>query len=83
MLALERKVSGYRVEMPIHGTNSPRTSFFYWFVWTLKISLSKDHELNYESEMTSSWNQFCFTEGYIEVVVTFLGLGWLVLWPGV
>ena len=42
MLALERKVSGYRVEMPIHGTNGPRTSFFHWFVWTLKISLSKD-----------------------------------------
>ena len=41
MLALERKVSKYRVEMLIHGTNGPRTSFFHWFVWTLKISLER------------------------------------------
>ena len=42
ILALERKVSGYRVETPIHGTNGPRTSFFHCFIWALRISLSKD-----------------------------------------
>ena len=73
MLAPERKVSGYRVETPIHGTSGPRTSFFHCFVWNFKIS-RKTHELNYESGMMDSWNQFCFTGGYVEVAVTFPGL---------
>ena len=39
------------------------------------LSLSrKTHELNYENEMMDSWNQFYFTGGYIEVVVTFPGV---------
>ena len=53
---------------------------------TLKITLSKReaHNLNYEDGMITSWNQFCFTEGYIEIAVTFPGLNEVTgLWPAI
>jgi len=41
----------------------------------LRITLSKKdtHDLHYEGGMMSSWNQFCFTGGYIEAAVTLPG----------
>ena len=81
ILALERKVRKYRVEMlglTVHAQVSSTA------LYGPSRSLSrKTHELNYGSEMTGSWNRFCFTEGYIEVMVTFPGLSWFVLWLAV
>ena len=44
----------------------------------LKIALSKKeaHDLNYQGGMIRSWNQFCFTGGYIKVAVTLPSLGY-------
>ena len=53
---------------------------------SLKITLSKkeSHGLNYEGAMMSSWNQFCFTGGYIEVAVTLPGQSGIAgLWPAI
>ena len=50
----------------------------------LKITLSQkeNHDLNYQGGMITSWNRFCFTGGYIEVMVT--GLNAVAgLWPAV
>lgn len=52
----------------------------------LKITLTKQksHDLNYQGGMMSSWNQFCFTGGYIEVAVTLPGLAGVAgLWPAI
>ena len=53
----------------------------------LQITLSRKqtHDLDYESGMMSSWNQFCFTGGYLEVAVTLPGLNgvaglWTAAW---
>ena len=52
----------------------------------LKITLTKQksHDLNYQGGMMSSWNQFCFTGGYIEVAVTLPGKAGIAgLWPAI
>ena len=52
----------------------------------LKITLTKQqvHDLNYQGGMMSSWNQFCFTGGYIEVAVTLPGKSGITgLWPAI
>ena len=52
----------------------------------LRITLSKKptHDLNYQGGMMSSWNQFCFTGGYIEVAVTLPGKSGVAgLWPAI
>ena len=52
----------------------------------LRITLSKKdtHDLHYEGGMMSSWNQFCFTGGYIEAAVTLPGLAGVAgLWPAI
>ena len=51
---------------------------------TLRITLTEKqtHDLNYQGGMMSSWNQFCFTGGYIEVAVTMPGQSGVAgLWP--
>lgn len=52
----------------------------------LKITLTKQqsHDLDYQGGMMSSWNQFCFTGGYIEVAVTLPGKSGIAgLWPAI
>jgi beta-glucanase (GH16 family) len=52
----------------------------------LRITLTEKqtHELNYQGGMMSSWNQFCFTGGYIEVAVTMPGQSGVAgLWPAI
>ncbi|PWN50880.1 concanavalin A-like lectin/glucanase, partial [Violaceomyces palustris] len=51
---------------------------------SLVISLSEtpDHNLNFRGGMLQSWNQFCFTGGYIEVSVVLAGAPDISgLWP--
>ncbi|KDQ21152.1 glycoside hydrolase family 16 protein [Botryobasidium botryosum FD-172 SS1] len=52
----------------------------------LKITLSKlrNHDLDYQGGLLSSWNKFCFTGGYIEVNVSLPGQSDVFgLWPAV
>lgn len=52
----------------------------------LQITLSEkpSHNLNYTGGMMTSWNQFCFTGGYLEVAVTLPGQAGIAgLWPAI
>ncbi|VDB99595.1 unnamed protein product [Peniophora sp. CBMAI 1063] len=52
----------------------------------LEITLSKkpQHDLNYTGGMMSTWNQFCFTGGIVEVAVTLPGSPDVSgLWPAI
>ena len=52
----------------------------------LQITLEQKetHGLNYQGGMMTSWNQFCFTGGYIEVGVTLPGQSGIAgLWPAI
>ncbi|KAJ6508227.1 glycoside hydrolase family 16 protein [Mycena sanguinolenta] len=51
----------------------------------LVITLSEvdNHDLNFQSGMLASWNQICFTTGYIEVSISLPGAPTQVgFWPG-
>ncbi|TEB26060.1 concanavalin A-like lectin/glucanase [Coprinellus micaceus] len=40
---------------------------------TAPFTVGENHNLEYRSGMVQTWNKFCFTNGYIEVSVTFPG----------
>ncbi|CAN6625834.1 beta-glucan synthesis-associated protein Kre6p [Trichomonascus vanleenenianus] len=50
----------------------------------LTLDAFKNHDLFYRSGMLQSWNQFCFTQGYMEVSAKLPGKGTVPgLWPGI
>lgn len=50
----------------------------------LTLDAYKNHDVFYRSGMVQSWNQLCFTQGYIEVSALLPGEGQVNgLWPGI
>jgi len=48
----------------------------------ITLSRKQTHHLDYRGGVVDSWNQFCFTGGYLEVAVTLPGLNGVAgLWP--
>jgi beta-glucanase (GH16 family) len=51
---------------------------------TITFSEKRNHDLNYQGGLLSTWNKFCFTGGYIETSVVLPGMSNVVgLWPAV